>query len=214
MPGSALQRQLSSKGIDKEKLADRVIRNPELLPEVVDGLHSDKAAIKYGSAKILRIVSDREPDLLYPLMDFFGEMLDSDNNIMRWEAIHVIANLARVDEKNKFEKIFDRYFAPIPGPVLVTAANVIGGASTIALAKPRLTRRIAGEILKVDKARYRTAECRRIALGKAIDSFDRFFDQIENKEPVVALVRRQLRNPRNATRKKAERFLKKRGLKR
>jgi hypothetical protein len=214
MSRTPLQRQLADRRSDKEKLADKVIRNPDLLPEVIYGLESDAAAIKYGSAKILRMVSDREPALLYPWMDLFSKMLDSDNNIMRWEAIHVIASLTRVDDENKFEKIFDLYFASVPGPSLIAAANVIGGASTIALAKPGLTRQITAEILKVDKARYRTADCRRIALGKAIDSFDRFFDQIEDKDPVVALVRRQLRNPRNATRKRAERFLKKRGLKR
>ena len=214
MPSSTLHRQLLNKGSDKAKLANWVIRNPDLLPEVINSLDSETSAVRYGAAKILRIVADREPALLYPWMDIFSEMLDADNNIMRWEAIHVIANLARVDRKKKFEKIFDRYFGPIPGPVLITAANVIAGASTIALAKSRLTGRITAEILKVDKARYQTAECRRIALGKAIDSFDRFFDQIDNPEPVVALVRRQLRNPRNATRKRAERFLKKRGLKR
>ena len=212
MSTSALQRQISRKETDKEKLADRVIGNPELAPELLDGLQSDKAAIRYGSAKVLRIVSDRAPDVLYPEMGVFVKMLESDNNIMRWEAIYVIANLARVDEKKKFEKIFDRYFAPIPGPVMITAANVIGGAAKIARAKPRLTERIAKEILKVDRARYRTTECRRVALGRAIDTFDRIFDRIKDRDPVVALVRRQLRSPRKSTKNRAKRFLKKHHL--
>ncbi|HEY32777.1 MAG TPA: hypothetical protein G4O10_06690 [Dehalococcoidia bacterium] len=50
-----------------------------------------------------------------------------------------------------------------------------------------------------------------MALGQTIDSFDQFFTQIEDKGAVIALVQRQLQNTRNATRKKAERFLKKWG---
>lgn len=51
--------------------------------------------------------------------------------------------------EDKFEKILDRYLAPIPGPVLIMATNVIGGAAKIALAKPALAERITGELLKV-----------------------------------------------------------------
>ncbi|MHC4565577.1 MAG: hypothetical protein ACYTE3_07425 [Planctomycetota bacterium] len=51
------------------------------------------------------------------------------------------------------------------------------------------------------------AECRNVALGHTIKSFDQFFDQIEDKKPVLRLVKKQLKNTRNATRKKAERFL-------
>ena len=70
-----------------------------------------------------------------------------------------------------------------------------------------MTGRITAEILKVGRAKYQTAECRNVALGGAIESFDQFFDQIEDKKRVVRLVKRQLKNTRSATRKKAERFL-------
>jgi len=212
MPSQELHQQLARKGADAEKLAAGVIENPQLLPEVLDGLESETARVRYGCAKVLRIVSDREPRLLYPRMGFFIELLDSENRIMQWEAIYVIANLASVDKKKRIEEIFDRYFAPISGPVLITAANVVRGGAKIAAAKPQLTEKVAKEILKVEKARYKTEECRRIALGHAIEAFDQFYDGIKNKKPVIGLVRRQLESPRNATKKKAQRFLKRHGL--
>ena len=64
------------------------------------------------------------------------------------------------------------------------------------------------EILKVEQASYRTPECRNVAIGHAIQSFDRLFGQVKQKRPVLAFVTRQLDNPRPATRKKAEKFLK------
>jgi hypothetical protein len=201
--------EISQKETDKGEIVNRVIRNPELIPEIIEGLGNKKGRIKYGCAKILRLLSEKKPEVLYPRFDFFVGLLDSENNFIKWDAIHVLGNLAAADSESKFEKILDRYLAPIPGPVLITAANVIGRAAKIALAKPALTEKITRELLTVEKARYQTDECRNVALGQTIDSFNQFFNQIEDKEPVIALVQRQLKNTRNATRKKAEKFLKK-----
>ena len=213
MPKSKLLQQIGQKEADKEEIADNIIKKPGLLSEVLEGLSADKADIKYGCAKILRIISEKEPEALYPQIDFFIDLLDSDNTFLRWGAIHIIANLSAVDSEGKFDKIFDKYFAPIPGPVLITAANVIGGAAKIALAKPKLTEKITKELLKVEKAEYQTTECRNIALGHAIKSFDQFFDQIEDKEPVIELVKKQTENTRSGTGKKAEKFLKRHRIK-
>jgi hypothetical protein len=114
-----------------------------------------------------------------------------------------------VDSEKKFEKIFKKYFSSISGPVMITAANVIKSASKIALAKPELTERITMEILKVEKAKYETEECRNVAIGHSIESFAKFFDQIKDKQLVVIFVNKQTKNTRNAVRKKAEKFLKK-----
>ncbi|MGD9118987.1 MAG: hypothetical protein PVJ08_09725, partial [Dehalococcoidia bacterium] len=106
---------------------------------------------------------------------------------------------------------FDRYFAPIKGPTLIVAANIIGSAAKIALSIPALTDRIAAELLKVENAKYQTDECRNIALGQAIDAFGEFFEQIGDKERVKRLVKKQLANTRKSTAKKAAQFLKKHG---
>ncbi len=209
MSESELLTKISRKEVDSETLAGEVIDKPELLTEIFAGLNADKARVKYGSEKILRIISEKKPELLYHRIDFFIKNLDSGNNFFKLGAIHVLANLTGVDSDNKFDEIFDKYFAPIRGPVLMTAANVIAGAAKIASEKPALTAEITNELLKVETAQYQTDECRNIALGKTITSFDHFFNNIENKEPVIKLIKNQLNNTRNATRKKAERFLKK-----
>jgi hypothetical protein len=206
---SKLLQQIAQGEINKESIADKIITKSELLPEALEGLSSNKPNIKYGCAKVLNIISEKAPKILYPKIDFFIELLDNDNKILQWNAILIIANLAVVDSKNRFEKIFDKYFSPIRGPIMVTAANVIKGAAKIALAKPRLTEKITKELLKVERAKYQTSECRNVALGHTIKSFDQFFNQIKDKKPVVRLIRKQLKNTRNATRKKAEKFVKK-----
>ncbi len=209
MQESDLLREIGQKKTSKEELTERVIGDPKLLPEVLEGLSHEKADIKYGCAKIIRLISDEHPELLYPRIDFFIGLLEGENRILRWEAVYVLASLAAVDSENKIEKIFDKYFSPIPGPELITASNVIKGAGKIALAKPKLAERIAKELLKIEKAKYENAECRNIALGQAIKSFDSFFDQISDQGAVVKLINRQLKNTRSSTKKAAEKFLKK-----
>ncbi len=209
MTKSDLFQIFANKDFDQEEVVNQIIKKPKLILDLIAGLNNGQAAIKYGCAKILRRISEQNPDLLYPQMDFFLDQLDSENNIFKWNATFIIANLSSVDRDGKFEKVFDKYFAPIPGPVLITAANTIGSAAKIALAKPELTDKISHEILKVENAKYQTDECRNIALGHAIKSFEQFFDQISAKKPVINLVKKQLRNSRNATKKKAEKFLKK-----
>ncbi|OHB74684.1 MAG: hypothetical protein A2Z25_09430 [Planctomycetes bacterium RBG_16_55_9] len=126
-----------------------------------------------------------------------------------------VANLTTVDTENKFEAIFQKYYATIPGPAMITAANIIGNSARIALAKPELTGRIVREILKVEKGKYQSKgvpspECRNVVIGHAIDSLDAFFEQIDDKAAVIAFVKRQLKNSRKPVVKKAERFLRKR----
>ncbi|NWG12379.1 MAG: hypothetical protein HXY20_02455 [Acidobacteria bacterium] len=207
MPEKDVIRALTRKGANVARIAEMVAHKPQSLPQILEGLHSKDPRVKYGCAKLLRILSEKRPELLYPMFDSFVGLLDGKNKILQWDAAFILAELAGVDTERRLQSIVDRYLASISGPVMITAANVIRGGATIARAQPWLTERITREILKVERAEYQTEECRNVALGHAIESLDRFFDQIESKGPVLELVRRQLRNTRSATREKAERFL-------
>jgi hypothetical protein len=212
MDTSKLLKKIALKGSNPAKIADQVIQSPDLIQGVIEGLSAKQPSAKYGCEKVLRKIGERQPDLLYPYFDYFTTLLDCDNSFLRWGAILSIANLARADGANRFEPIFDKYFAPIRGPVMITAASVIGGSARIALAKPHLADRIAVQILRVESAEYKTPECRNVAIGHAIDSFDQFFDHIQNKDRIIQFVKKQLQNTRAPVRKRAERFLKKRKI--
>jgi hypothetical protein len=92
---------------------------------------------------------------------------------------------------------------------MITAANVIQGGARIARAKPQLADNIAAQVLKVEKANYQTAECRNVAIGHAVTALGEILDLLSEPAPILRFVRRQLKNPRPSTRKKAEQFLKK-----
>jgi hypothetical protein len=214
MAKSNILELLGQKGTDIEAIVERVIKKPKKIAEIIEALKVEKRAVKFSYEKVLRLVSERKPELIYPYFGVFEGLLDSDNSFLKWGAIITIGNLAVVDKKKKFEAIFKKYYAPVKGPAMITAANIIGSSAKIALAKPELTQTITREILKVEKAKYErkgelSPECRNVAIGQAIDSFDKFFDQIDDKKAVIAFVKEQLKNTRKQVVKKAERFIRK-----
>jgi hypothetical protein len=180
-----------------------------LLPEVFDGLKAEKAKIKFSCLKVLRLISERQPRVLYPELDRFVALLDNENQILRWGAIIILGNLAAVDTERRLDRILDRYLQPISGGVMITAANVIGGAGKIARAKPELAERIVRALLQVETAQYQTPECRNVAIGHAVKALNLFAEKLRDPRPVLAFVERQLGNPRNAVRLKAAAFLRK-----
>lgn len=206
--------KISKKGSDKEIIAKEVIGSPEFILQLLEGLNNSKGSIRLGCEKILRLISEQQPELIYPHFDTFAKMLDSENNILKWGAIVTISNLASVDTICKFEKIFKKYFSPITDKTMITASNIIKNSWKIALAKPESSEEIAQEILKAEKARYEnkgqiSPECNNIVCGHAIDSFDKFYDEIKDKKPVISFVKRQLTNNRKAVAKKAKKFMSK-----
>jgi hypothetical protein len=164
---------------------------------------------KYKTAKALLALSESEPRRLYPFFDAFRRLLGAENNIIRWTAIRIVANLAAVDTEGRLEKSLEAYLAPITGPTMITAATTIAGAATIARAKPHLAGRMVNAILRVETARYQTEECRNVAIGHAITALAAIGDGTARSEAVIAFVNRQAGNSRPATRKKAEAFLRK-----
>src|ERR1019366_5544973 len=112
------------------------------------------------------------------------------------------------EHEDTVEPMLDRFLAPISGKEMIGAANAIAAAASIALAKPRLADRIVEEILKVERATYATPEGRNAAIGHATKSLDKLLGQVKKRRAVLAFVTRQLDNPRKATGKKAEKFLK------
>jgi hypothetical protein len=197
---------LANKEKKPEQLVNRVMKDSGLLREVINGTSHKKADVKYGSTKILRIISEKKPDILYPHWAFFVELMDHENQILKWNAMDIIANMLRVDTEDKFNPLFEKYYELITNDVMITAGHVVDNSGKIALVRPELQDQITDYLFKVETTE-RDPECRNILLGKAILSFEKYFDQIKQKDEVIAFVQRQLNNSRSATKKKAEKFL-------
>ena len=83
--------------------------------------------------------------------DFFTKLLDHDNNILKWNAIYIIAQLSKVDKDNKFNNIFEKYYNLIKEKKMITAANVVKTSPIIIKSKPKYERRITKRLLATEK---------------------------------------------------------------
>ena len=63
--------QLANKSITPEKLKEKVKTNFDLIPDIINGMSSTKAAIRYGCGKVLMQLSEEIPEKLYPYLDKF-----------------------------------------------------------------------------------------------------------------------------------------------
>ncbi len=209
---SGFVQALVDKTITKEELLNRVKRDFSLLPLLLKGLDSSKAAVRYGCAKVLMDLSDEHPEKLYPHFGSFIELLDSRYRILTWNALTIIANLTPVDADKKFDAVFGKYYSLLNNDYMVTVANVVGNSGKIANAKPYLIPEITDELLKVQELStgpHLTEECRRVIAQQAIKSFDLFFDKIDQKETVISFVKACLDSSRKKLRTTAENFLEK-----
>lgn len=211
-----LLKRVAGKKVTKKELCQKVKANFDLLPVVFQGIGAPKAAVRYGCAKVLMDLSEEYPEKLYPYMDAFIELLESKYRILTWNAMAIIANLTQVDEEQKFDAIFDRYYSFLNNEYMVTVANAVGNSGKIALAKPYLAPRITAELLKVEDVSvtpHLTEECKKVIAEKTVATFDLFFDKLyeKDKEKVRSFVERQLNSSRTTLRAKAADFLKKWG---
>lgn len=204
--------QIADRTLKKEELRKKVEKNFSLIPILIEGVSSTKATVRYSCGNVLMYLSEKHPKMLYPYMDDFIRLLDSKYRILTWNAIFITANLAQVDDKQKFDAIFDKYFGLLNNDYMVTVANVVGNAAKIALAKPHLVSKIAKELLKVEYISvtpHLTEECKRVIIEKTIQSFNQFFSKLtkESKVDVYDFVTKQLCSSRFAVRREAELFL-------
>ena len=101
---------LNNKNINIKAVAKKALKDDKLLAELLDNLWSKNETIRYNSHKVLCLISQEHPRILYPQWDYFTQFLKSDNTYHKLSAIHILANLIKADTKGKFEKMFDRFY--------------------------------------------------------------------------------------------------------
>ena len=163
----------------------------------------------YNCFKVLNIVSEEKPDLLYPHWSFFENHLRSNNEYHKMSAAIFLANLTAVDKDKKFEKLFDEYYSTLKTEKTVTPIYTIKYTGRIVKYKPLLEKKITNMLLNIEKIH----PGKQIELMKSavIESISEFFEKSENKDVIIDFVKKQLNSESPKTRKTAKQFLEKFG---
>jgi len=199
---------LDKKDVNVESVAKEALEDKEVLSELFEGILSKKDTIRYNSFKVLLLISEKHPEVLYPKWDFFADLIESDNTYRKFIAVRIIANLTRVDAKDKFNKIFDKYYSLFNDSVIV-AGHLAASSGKIAKAKPELQTKITNKLLNIDKTNQKHKD---LVKASAIEAFDEYFEEAKNKKEILGFIKDQLNCKSPKTRKEAKKFLKKWGI--
>jgi hypothetical protein len=183
----------------------------EALRALLDGLVSKEDAYRYNCFEVLLQISEGQPRVLYPEWDRFVELMGSGNAFHRSIALQLIANLTGADdEEGQFENLFDEYFNLLDDEKVMVARYLVQSAGQIARRKPHLREKIAEKLLDIDQTHH--AEGRKALIkADAVEFFETFFEELPDKERVLAFIEGMLACSSPKARKAAKAFLNKHG---
>jgi hypothetical protein len=197
---------LENKNAEPEAVAEMALKDEKVLQKLLDGVLSKKDVVRQNSFQALNFLSEKHPEKLYGKWDFFANLINSGNAFHKYIAIYIIANLAKADAENKFEKIFDAYYGLLGDKSVIPPAHVAVNSGKIALAKPELQAEITNKLLDIDNTVQRHKD---LVKASAIEAFDAYFEKSKDQTRILEFVKAQLNCESPKTRKKAKAFLKK-----
>lgn len=196
---------LGKKGTDLEKIAKEAISDEKLFRELLDEVKSKDNTKRFNAFNALLILSENNPNFLYPYWDYFQEMLESPNNYHKYIAAYILANLTAVDTDNRFNKIFDDYFGLIESDKTMIASHVILNSSKIANNKLEMKSKIIEKLLKTDELhRGRQKE---LIKSYAIEALRKIKPEDKDKLEIENFVKLQLESSSPKTRNAARCYI-------
>ena len=88
-------------------------------------LFASNPKVKYAMAKEYKKIAQENPAELYPLLDKFVFLLDSENNVIKWTSINIIGLLAKVDSDNKIDPILNKLCKQLNCGKMITVNHII-----------------------------------------------------------------------------------------
>lgn len=198
---------LNQKDVNFNLYVNELLKNKDFISHYLDGLKSKNQIYMENCYHVLNIISENNPDFLYPYWDFFINHMKSDNNYHKTVAIIIISNLTSIDKQKKFEKIFDEFYDNLKSEKTMMPIYLLKHSSKIVKFKPNLEDKITNILLNIEQIH----PGKQIELVKSavIESFSEFFTTSKNKEKIISFVQRQLNSESPKTKKTAKNFLNK-----
>jgi len=198
---------LDEKNVDLDLYADKLLKNKNALSEYLKGLSSKNQIYMENCFNVLKVISEKKPDFLYPHWDFFVNYMKSENHYHKTAAVILISNLTSVDAENKFENIFDEFYVNLKSEKTMMPMYLLKQSGIIINYKPNLEEKITDILLNIDSIH----PGKQIELVKSavIESFSNYFPKAKNKGKIIDFVKNQLESSSPKTKKLAKDFLNK-----
>ena len=201
------------KSKDMEGLVEVLKEEPIRIKGLFEKIKTDKGSGKFFLEKSIRLLSEKDPRLVYPYFSEIAELIQSPNNFIKWGAMITISNLIEVDEENRFEPLFEEYFSLLNDDSMITAGNVASNAWKFIRKNPDWEKEITERLMKVKGNIYLykgepSPECNNIMVGHVLGCFDQYYEVSRLREKMIAFAQSEVDNPRKSVARKAQAFLK------
>jgi len=173
----------------------------------LEQLHSKDPKIKYGFAKELLRMGAQSPEKLYNYLDYWVNLLQSENQILKWTAIDILGYLSAVDKKNRVDAVIEDLIDFLHAGHLITCNHAIFALGLIAQNKPSHLARILGELLTIRDDKFDSEDCKDIATGKVLEALKKFPAGIMDNHEVMTFIKQAQDCSWSATKKKADKLL-------
>lgn len=192
------------KSMAEDELLELISKDQQALSEVVGILVNGKGAVRFKCDKVVRRLSEKDPNLAYCHYDEIASLMASENSFLRWGAILTVSGLAGIDTERKFDRYIDTWLSLLDSGQVVDSANMAGNAWEIVKARPDLEAAITRALLSIEHRTYYhkgevSEECRLVAMGAALQSFMEYFDDSSMKVEILAFAGRAAHCPRKKT---------------
>jgi hypothetical protein len=204
---NAILSEASAEKISAESISERIFKDRQSLDSVFVVISSGPPGDRFRCSKALLLLSESNPRLLYPRIQDIVNLLESKNQILKWNAIAILGNLASEEYKRVMDGILPKLYGFLSCGELITANHAIATLAKIGRALPEKKKNIIAKLLKVEGYAFDSDECRNIAVGKVILALEELMDSSRANKKLTEFARRYVDNRRPATAKKAKEFL-------
>ncbi len=193
--------------IQAKIIVERILSGKDSFSVILRGIKAKEDSIRYPNAIALENLSEKNPLIVYSEWEFFTNLLKSENAYQKSIAISTISNLTFIDERCRFEEIFENFFNLLYDKSVIVARKLAICSGKIAKAKEKLQSQITKKLLNIEKSSHKIRQIDLIK-GDIVETFSEYFENSKDKTEIVKFVKKQINSPSPSTIKKAKQFLK------
>lgn len=171
---------------------------------IIQGLSSEKRKVQSGCAELASLLSEDNPELVYPHIDLFlTNITEAKAPVLRWEAVCTLGNLASVDKNKQIPSYIPQIVQFLNNKSIVLQGHTVRALAKIAKAFPDKAPEIL-DILVNSKENF--PENR---IGFVIEAMELLIQNSQLKKKIIEFVEPYTKSNIKVVAKKAIKVLKK-----
>lgn len=205
--------KIADKNVNINEFVKTVLVDTGTREEVVKQLLTNSnIMVYYHCYYIISNASEEKPELFYKYWDDFASLISHKNSYHRDIGLTIIANLTKVDEKNLFSSIFEKYINHFNDEKFMTAQCFVKNLKKIVRYSNEYVEQIVNLLLNIEKICIYPEKQKELLKSDIIDVLDIVYGKSIYEGSIVDFIRFQANSISPKTRKKVKDFLKKHGL--